>query len=1229
MIPAIKRKFYECIPNPITLGERVFFVVAVIVVLAELAFTAIKKVYHCFVPEKTFRASKNVLPLFVEPVKKWEGRSNMSYLTHLQLVGGRNGKIDEVQFKLLEEHAETLKHLEIYKWNADCPLFPRIKHLDRLKTLTIEFCPTFNDRIPEELVALESLTIRSCRSYDQPLPNSLISLESIDVPPACIQKSDDLLLAIYLKDRGRGLSLASKLHIEEKKFIQLMFASENPEENQLIQECLQGVSPHLFWDRLTLKGIPETLHHLTVDDPLQRLYIYKIFAKIELDSKVQKDLLQQFFEWVIMVPMDIDLQILYQALDRTEIDKIVTVIKLVGSDLEVEKAVRFIPYLLSDHPDKKMILSNLINLDKSGLFDLFQIMIPATSDKVSDLALPSLFTGNRTIDSKSCYQKMADLIAENRWNLLSVDLSKDELFELAPYLTFCDVCDIGHELAENPDDIIGELLERTKQLRYLRIICRDFTGSALDRFKNVESLLTLELEDCPELDNPLPERMIHLESLSIRDCPKWNHCLPKGLHNLRHILIQECRGLKQPLQVVLNSIMPRYNSKNRKKLKFTIDLDHISFVDVNLGRYEFFWRDGKVPAHEIYLSVLACIVAVQKLTMKQLNFSEEEMLELAPHLTYLVIDEGNNEFIEKLLTRTQKLRHLCVKDHDSNGSFLSKLKNLDRLKTLEFENCPNLNFPLPNGLSALLKLTFSGCGRYNQPPPMGMDKLEIFGVNDCSSWKPAFLAQYIFPIYHRDKDLALQMSDLLGVATQIGHYVVFYEAADESLCVTSLALLLGNTIVFPEKALKKIASLLRKWSGRTFLKNHLNLFLKNAQLNELIFSIYPVNKSENFSIYNSMKLRHNTLYVTILPKIAFDHPDIVFMKIKKQILGSQVVWFDVKFHGSEGIDGGGLSRQMLTQLIQALLDAIKSKIFNFTRTESGKVIPQAPLKPSQDDLDNFRVLGILLGIAYRRNCPTGEIFSEKWLHCIHSFSEDDLNGKFSDFIKKMDDVSLTTFMEDCTEQDEKLLEGCKTVLLAKEEEVVKEAATTLNMGWGDEKLEQCVEGGDIEEVRKMVRSIWVADFKSYLRVSQAMVRGMRETLSHLEWEEVHSKWETLRWMTVEKFSKHLQGKLSVEWIKKNTKYEPHEKAIEVKSWVDKWLDEHEDNKQVLTNFVHALTGAKAVVHPITFNLTSAVDSVFPHTCAFSVDVPVNIDEEILRAIFDAYGRGEDLAFTRG
>jgi hypothetical protein len=190
-------------------------------------------------------------------------------------------------------------------------------------------------------------------------------------------------------------------------------------------------------------------------------------------------------------------------------------------------------------------------------------------------------------------------------------------------------------------------------------------------------------------------------------------------------------------------------------------------------------------------------------------------------------------------------------------------------------------------------------------------------------------------------------------------------------------------------------------------------------------------------------------------------------------------------------------------------------------------------------------------------------------------------------------------------------------------------ATELNTGWWDEPLKKALESGNIEEVRKLVRSIWIADSESYLRIAQAMVCGMREALSEQDWESQHTPWEDLQRMTTQDFSECLQGKLSAKWIKQNIKYTPKDskKALEVKAWLDKWLDEHKDDIQALANFVQTLTGARAVAAPITFNVSSAVESLYPHTCSSEVDVPMNIDEDMFRATLDGYSKGQDLAFT--
>ena len=133
--------------------------------------------------------------------------------------------------------------------------------------------------------------------------------------------------------------------------------------------------------------------------------------------------------------------------------------------------------------------------------------------------------------------------------------------------------------------------------------------------------------------------------------------------------------------------------------------------------------------HGLYLETFANWVNHQKIPIKKLGLSEDEMLELVPRLTYLDLTDGEyvrfgrledctftEEFVGKLLEKSQKLNYLLIRKCNIDGTALSRLKNSDKIKYLEINTCPNFNQKLPDLMPKLEKLIIRECP-FNQKLP--------------------------------------------------------------------------------------------------------------------------------------------------------------------------------------------------------------------------------------------------------------------------------------------------------------------------------------------------------------------------------------------------------------------------------------------------------------------------------------------------------------------------------
>lgn len=149
----------------------------------------------------------------------------------------------------------------------------------------------------------------------------------------------------------------------------------------------------------------------------------------------------------------------------------------------------------------------------------------------------------------------------------------------------------------------------------------------------------------------------------------------------------------------------------------------------------------------LYKQTLANWIAHHKIPIKELDLTEDQMLALAPHLTYLDLTDGkydyfNNtlqsclfteEFIAKLLENSQKLNEIVLKNCNIGTAVFSRFSKTNSLQSLVIENCPAFNQQLPDGLNSLQKLVVWSCRAYNQKLPDGLKSLQSLKIRKCDA----------------------------------------------------------------------------------------------------------------------------------------------------------------------------------------------------------------------------------------------------------------------------------------------------------------------------------------------------------------------------------------------------------------------------------------------------------------------------------------------------------------
>lgn len=137
-------------------------------------------------------------------------------------------------------------------------------------------------------------------------------------------------------------------------------------------------------------------------------------------------------------------------------------------------------------------------------------------------------------------------------------------------------------------------------------------------------------------------------------------------------------------------------------------------------------------------------VSHNKVPIKELGFSEKQLLKLAPYLTYLKLKDGeldsddsltntsfSEEFIGNLLKRAHNLTHLVIQNSDITGTSLSQIPRPEKLRYLELRNCPKLNTDFSR-FKALCGLMIYKCPVFDQDINCH-DSLKTLKLCHCAS----------------------------------------------------------------------------------------------------------------------------------------------------------------------------------------------------------------------------------------------------------------------------------------------------------------------------------------------------------------------------------------------------------------------------------------------------------------------------------------------------------------
>ena len=433
---------------------------------------------------------------------------------------------------------------------------------------------------------------------------------------------------------------------------------------------------------------------------------------------------------------------------------------------------------------------------------------------------------------------------------------------------------------------------------------------------------------------------------------------------------------------------------------------------------------------------------------------------------------------------------------------------------------------------------------------------------------------------------------------------------------------------------EEIEALIRTSVGKALVRYYQNEFFKYRMLREIICNIWPPEEISNFDLYFSAKMHQRIVYLNFLPTILFKQPDAVLKALFKFPTIKRI---NVLHFGSPGIDDGGLSKQLFSQLTLAIVN--KSQLLKFSEFNNKGMRPTAQVsRCDTETAQHYRRFGKFLGLAFRTGSPIGNLLTMEFFNCMFSFSWEQLLPPVrpvDHLLSQRSTESLMTFTREQYGIDtyrKDFFTQIEKVLSSDDSEEIKLNAEKIYDAIDDDDLNEAIQANDLQKIQSIVRNYLIEELSSYLQIAYFIAQGFASELPFWVEDKYYTSWKALTASQPAKtIARQLQGSLSVDFIKQNLLFDPIDSLAgqNICSWTEEWLEENRENKTGLSNWMMTLTGSSALLSQINFIISDSdnLDSVYPHTCFDEVDIPISIDEDGLKATFDSYARGEHLEFT--
>lgn len=726
----------------------------------------------------------------------------------------------------------------------------------------------------------------------------------------------------------------------------------------------------------------------------------------------------------------------------------------------------------------------------------------------------------------------------------------------------------------------------------------------LPSLHSLVSLRTLNLNYCCELEE-LPDliALTELRSLNLYKCYKIT-ALPSlaGLTNLDLLCLAECSDLVDfpPFDPLINlSVLNLSFCQNLRHFPFTARLEKLVKIKAQMCPNLQTLPDLKALPLLTSFDLSGCVSLTQEVRINALHALLEE----------------NHQQVIKLLQDFE------IED---TTSFERKLAEKDRalyLQTLPRLKPPNQEVRL-EVLSSLLDTDFSTALNY----------LYSFAIPDTDALCEVLRSRTV--VLEFMKRCEISLVDVISLpltlscfqAVLADDFIQFQKILTESKGEANLECVKDNSLL------------------KAFILKHLDSIWMNNATKEFIITHYPADDLENEMFY---PLKVITKEQTVKFKVTtrqlqrFAKEIIVRWGNLLEISPASLFpsFLDVVFYGQSGIDAGGLSRQFVSQLFQALVHHSPSKLF--IRRINGFFIPHL----AQKEYSFFEALGQVSGFLLNAttHCPIGELFDTVFFEKLKEITPEEVGREtkvYETSLRAMDRPRLLVLCDSLfnpaeipqyvydtlAEEDRQFYEKGKDTLRAMKQFFLAENFHTLDP-YIRERIDYLHPFSDnlteenFDHTRSEIFDEFIDVYLNQLLAIHAFARGIAKSLPLIIQDEeadwVIREWKDFCELPTSCVSKMLQGTLTKEEFKDSLEVgcADSAKEEEVALWLEEWLQSADIFH--IRKFLIQVTGAPTLTGNIKISLSEQHEAITYSTCFSTMKLPIGIEKDTFFAELDA------------